>query len=118
VPASSALPEHRRNKGAWASLSFSPQLYLRYYNGSRTHLALDKDAPEPRALESADHGRILALPLVGGLHHRYVRRAASTPASVLPVVREASATSAHRKARLAATSHLACSRSPLLLRLL
>jgi len=50
--------------------------YLRYYNGSRTHLALDKDAPEPRALESADRGRILALPLVGGLHHRYVRRAA------------------------------------------
>jgi len=50
--------------------------YLRYYNGSRTHLALDKDAPEPRALESADRGRILALPLGGGLHHRYVRRAA------------------------------------------
>ena len=50
--------------------------YLRYYNGSRTHLALDKDALEPRALESADHGRILALPLVGGLHHGYVRRAA------------------------------------------
>ncbi len=49
--------------------------YLRYY-GSRTHLALDKDAPEPRALESADRRRILALPLVGGLHHRYVRHAA------------------------------------------
>ncbi len=44
--------------------------------GTTTHLALDKDALEPRALESADHGRILALPLVGGLHHGYVRRAA------------------------------------------
>ena len=39
-------------------------------------LALDKDAPEPRAVEPPDLGRIVALPLVGGLHHRYVRRAA------------------------------------------
>src|SRR5882672_7151688 len=50
--------------------------YVRYYNSSRTHLALDKDAPEPRDVEPPDHGRIVALPLVGGLHHRYVRRAA------------------------------------------
>jgi len=50
--------------------------YFRYYHASRTHLALDKDAPEPRAVEPSDHGRIVALPLVGGLHHRYVRRAA------------------------------------------
>src|SRR6267143_343026 len=50
--------------------------YFRYYHASRTHLALDKDAPEPRAVEPPDHGRIVALPLLGGLHHRYVRRAA------------------------------------------
>ncbi len=50
--------------------------YLRYYHGSRTHLALEKDAPEPRAVELPAHGRIVALPLVGGLHHRYVRSAA------------------------------------------
>ncbi len=50
--------------------------YLRYYHQSRTHLALAKDAPEPRGVEPPDHGRIVALPLVGGLHHRYVRRAA------------------------------------------
>ena len=50
--------------------------YLRYYHASRTHLALDKDAPVPRAVEPPDHGRIVALPLLGGLHHRYVRRAA------------------------------------------
>jgi transposase InsO family protein len=50
--------------------------YFRYYHASRTHLALDKDAPEPRAVEPPDLGRIVALPLVGGLHHRYVRRAA------------------------------------------
>jgi putative transposase len=50
--------------------------YLRYYHGSRTHLALEKDAPEPRAIEPPEHGRVVALPQVGGLHHRYVRRAA------------------------------------------
>src|SRR6267378_7593084 len=50
--------------------------YLGYYHGSRTHLALDKDAPERRAVESPAHGQVVALPQVGGLHHRYVRRAA------------------------------------------
>jgi transposase InsO family protein len=50
--------------------------YFRYYHGARTHLALDKDAPEPRAVEPPDRGRVVALPHVGGLHHRYVRRAA------------------------------------------
>jgi hypothetical protein len=50
--------------------------YLRYYNGSRTHLALEKDAPEPRAVEPPEHGRVVALPHVGGLHHRYLRHAA------------------------------------------
>jgi transposase InsO family protein len=50
--------------------------YLRYYHRSRTHLALEKDAPEPRAIEPPELGRIVALPQVGGLHHRYVRHAA------------------------------------------
>ena len=50
--------------------------YLRYYHGSRTHLALEKDAPEPRSVEPPAQGRVLALPQVGGLHHRYIRRAA------------------------------------------
>ncbi len=50
--------------------------YLLYYHGSRTHLALEKDAPEPRAVEPPEHGRVVALAQVGGLHHRYVRRAA------------------------------------------
>jgi len=31
--------------------------YLRYYHGSRTHLALEKDAPEPRAIERPEQGR-------------------------------------------------------------
>ena len=50
--------------------------YLDYYHSSRTHLALDKDAPEPRERHSIDAGKVIALPMVGGLHHRYTRRAA------------------------------------------
>jgi len=48
--------------------------YLKYYHRSRTHLALGKDAPEPRAVMR--RGGIVAIPQVGGLHHRYERRAA------------------------------------------
>ena len=39
---------------------------LAYYRGSRTHLALNKDAPEPRECESIDGGKFVALPMVGG----------------------------------------------------
>jgi putative transposase len=48
--------------------------YLTYYHQSRTHLALAKDAPEPRAIMR--RGKIIAIPQVGGLHHRYERQAA------------------------------------------
>lgn len=50
--------------------------YVDYYHHSRTHLALKKDAPEPRPIAAIDAGRVVALPAVGGLHHRYERRAA------------------------------------------
>ena len=50
--------------------------YLAYYHATRTHLSLDKDAPEPRPVEYPDRGRIVKTPMVGGLHHRYSRRAA------------------------------------------
>jgi putative transposase len=50
--------------------------YLRYYHRSRTHLSLNKDCPEPRAVQSATAGRIVSFPEVGGLHNRYERRAA------------------------------------------
>jgi len=50
--------------------------YFAYYQRSRTHLALAKDAPEPRAVEPPQQGRVVAIPQVGGLHHRYQRRAA------------------------------------------
>jgi putative transposase len=50
--------------------------YFDYYQGSRTHLALAKDAPESRAVQPPQLGRVIELPQVGGLHHRYERRAA------------------------------------------
>jgi putative transposase len=50
--------------------------YLIYYHRARTHLSLAKDAPEPRPVERLDEGRIVETPMVGGLHHRYGRRAA------------------------------------------
>jgi transposase InsO family protein len=45
--------------------------YARYYNETRTHLALDKDAPLSRTVKRA--GRILCRPILGGLHHEYIR---------------------------------------------
>ena len=50
--------------------------YLSYYSNARTHLGLGKDCPEARAIEPPAAGRVVALPQVGGLHHRYTRRAA------------------------------------------
>jgi len=43
--------------------------YARYYNESRTHLSLDKDAPLSRAVQVG--GRIATIPVLGGLHHQY-----------------------------------------------
>ncbi len=53
--------------------------YLDYYHGDRCHLGLDKDAPlgrpvTPRPSHSA---KVIALPRVGGLHHRYEWRDAA-----------------------------------------
>jgi transposase InsO family protein len=45
--------------------------YAAYYNEVRTHLSLEKNAPVPRAVQRV--GQITALPLLGGLHHQYVR---------------------------------------------
>ena len=50
--------------------------FLDYYHRSRTHLALHKDSAEPRRVQVPESGRIVAIPVVGGLHHRYERRAA------------------------------------------
>jgi putative transposase len=50
--------------------------YFSYYHRSRTHLSLDKDAPESRPVQDLQAGRIIQIREVGGLHHRYERRAA------------------------------------------
>ena len=47
--------------------------YADYYNRIRTHLSLEKDAPLGRPVQVA--GSIRAIPLLGGLHHEYVRMA-------------------------------------------
>ena len=51
-------------------------LYCIYYERSRTHLSLDKDTPIPRPVTKSSDGVIVSIPQVGGLHHRYERRAA------------------------------------------
>jgi transposase InsO family protein len=47
-----------------------------YYHRSRTHLSLGKDSLGPRAIQPPEIGSVVAVPQVGGLHHRYERRAA------------------------------------------
>ena len=51
-------------------------LMLGFDLSERTHLSLGKDSPEPRSIQPEQMGRVVALPQVGGLHHRYERRAA------------------------------------------
>jgi putative transposase len=58
------------------SLRRTLRSYFAYYQDFRTHLALAKDAPESRAVEKPECGRIVVIPQVGGLHHRYQRHAA------------------------------------------
>jgi transposase InsO family protein len=50
--------------------------FVEYYHQSRTHLSLEKDTPGGRPAQPPGLGRVIALPQVGGLHHRYERRAA------------------------------------------
>jgi transposase InsO family protein len=45
--------------------------YAAYYNQARPHLALQKDAPLKRAIQRI--GSVVAIPVLGGLHHQYVR---------------------------------------------
>jgi putative transposase len=50
--------------------------YVDYYHRSRTHLSLGKDSPDPRQVQPPAIGTVVAVRQVGGLHHRYERRAA------------------------------------------
>ena len=47
--------------------------YVDYYHKDRTHLGLEKDTPEGRSVELREAGEVVAIPRVGGLHHRYSR---------------------------------------------
>lgn len=58
------------------SLRRTLRSYVSYYHDSRCHQALDKDSPETREVQTPDKGTIVEIPRVGGLHHRYERRAA------------------------------------------
>jgi len=59
-----------------ASLYRHVKSFVAYYHESRTHLSLAKDAPESRPVQRPEVGRIVAIRQVGGLPHRYERRAA------------------------------------------
>jgi putative transposase len=57
-----------------SSLRRTLHSYFEYYHRSRTYLCLAKDSPEPRAIQPPEMGSVVAIPQVGGLHHRYERR--------------------------------------------
>jgi putative transposase len=50
--------------------------YADYYHRSHTHLSLDKDCPDSRPIMPRKIGKVVAIPKVSGLHHRYERLAA------------------------------------------
>ena len=49
--------------------------YLAYYNTARPHQSLDNNSPQPREVHPPELGRVVSIPQVGGLHHRYQRAA-------------------------------------------
>lgn len=49
--------------------------YVEYYNTTRTHQSLGRNAPEPREVEPPENGRVTSTSYLGGLHHRYTRAA-------------------------------------------
>jgi len=50
--------------------------YFQYHHKTRTPLSLNKDCPQPCRIQPPSASKIIAFPEVGGLHHRYERRAA------------------------------------------
>lgn len=50
--------------------------FLAYYHEVRPHRSLAHDSPIPRAVQLPDRGKVIEIPLVGGLHHQYLRQAA------------------------------------------
>lgn len=50
--------------------------YIDYYQRTRTHLSLDKNCPDSHPIMPRKIGRVVAIPKVRGLLHRYDRLAA------------------------------------------
>jgi transposase InsO family protein len=50
-------------------------LYFDYYHEARTPLSLNRNSPVEREVEPPELGKVIAMPQVGGLHHRYTRAA-------------------------------------------
>ena len=59
-----------------AGLSQHLRKFTDYYHGSRTHVSLQKDTPESRPVQEPEAWRLVAIPVLCGLHNRYERRAA------------------------------------------
>jgi hypothetical protein len=49
--------------------------YFEYHHRSRPHLSLERNAPVPRRVQGPAEGKVIAVPQVGRLHHRYTRAA-------------------------------------------
>ena len=49
--------------------------YVTYYHEDRVHKSLERRPPQGRDVEPVESGRVVSLPRVGGLHHRYTRAA-------------------------------------------
>ena len=49
--------------------------YFMYYHESRAHLSLDRNSPDPRWVQPAGQGRVVAKSYLSDLHHCYTRAA-------------------------------------------
>jgi transposase InsO family protein len=49
--------------------------YFRYYHEVRPHQSLGRNSPVPREVDGPSNGKVISIPQVGGLHHRYLRAA-------------------------------------------
>ena len=72
VKAMGSQPIRTAYRSPWQN-GIAEREYVRYYHEDRTHLGLGKDTPGGRIPASAPStGRkVVSLPRLGGLHHRY-----------------------------------------------
>jgi len=73
--AAPGMPRPRYRARRRSAQTDYPQL-LALSHGTRTHLTVQKDAPDPRAVQHPERGCVVAMPEAGGIHHWYERRVA------------------------------------------